>query len=237
MSKATVRVANLEDIPAIQAILDEPSVAKGALIDPTQPVNIHDWFEAGGLVFMAEGGCFVIMPLSPFQVDAHTLFLPGHRGNKAFSAAQETISQIFTSTDTQEIFTKVHRDNRPVQMFTGLVGFDRFCEEGDFVHYRLSLTDWLTSNNGLETEGEAIREALGVEMKPLQLKLVGFVSKCIKAGLLFRAIGTYNVWAALMGWQPLQVLSLNPTRIHAGDRVLTIQDGHYQIEEAPCQLP
>lgn len=227
-----VRLATREDIPEIQAILDEPSVKEGALLPSVSRLDATVFFESCKMIYMAPGGCFALVYLSPFQVDAHTLFRPAYRGKRAFRAAMEAIEQIFTTTDTLEIFTQVHKQNRPVQMFTGSVGFTRLMEEGDFIFYHLTLSDWLAQAKGLE-------QACPFEVQSLfQGKLAGFARKCFEAGLLSRGIGTYNVWAVRLGWPLFTVLSTDPIRIDLGGCIVSIHSGRVEVEnpeEVPCQ--
>lgn len=231
-----VRLATMEDLPEIQAILDEPSVAEGALMDRYGKFDARALLESCKAIYMAKGGCFALVYLSPFQVDAHTIFRPAYRGKHAFKAAMAAIEQIFTTTDTLEIFTQVHKENRPVQMFTGMVGFSRIMEGGDFIFYHLTLSQWLAQANGLENECPIYP----VE-SPFQAKLASFACKCFQAGLLSRGVGTYNIWAVRFGWPLFKVLSTDPIRVDLGYKsFVTVHLGKVESEmpeEATCQQP
>lgn len=228
-----VRLATLEDLPDIQALMDEPSVTEGALLAREPGLTAETLFNASKMILMAKGGAFALAYLSPFQLDAHTMFRPAYRGRHAYRAAREALEIIFTTTDTLEVFTQVHKDNRPVQMFTGSVGFTRIFEEGEFVYYHLTLSDWLASANGLGSDS-----LLSGSPTPFQAKLAGFAVKCFQAGLLFRGVGTYNVWAARMGWPLFTILSTDPTRVDLGGCIVSIREGLVEVETqevAPCQ--
>lgn len=234
-----MKIAYIQDAQEVQQFLDDPDIQAGAdLVEKNLTAELL--WDAGCTILLDDHGCFVLKPLSPTQVDVHTLFERGYRGVYTSARVKEGLLWLFTGTDIAQVFTKVANAQKGVKLFTAAMGFSRYDEDEYFTYYKLELLDWIKQAPELQEEGQRFHAMLGPnhqthEEIPFHDKMVGFASKCIQSGLVFRGVGLYNPMAETHKWAPLVVKSLEPLTIGCDDLTLQVEGSGFKIVEGVCQ--
>lgn len=234
-----MRIATVQDSDSINRLLADEDIRHGAGLDG-KDLFAEDLFNAGCTVLLDDHGCFILKPLSATQVDIHTLFEKGYRGVYASGCVKKGLLWVFTATDTMQLFTKVSHAQKAVKFFTCAMGFTRYDEDEQFTYYKFDLLDWIKQAPELQEEGQRFHAMLGPEHQtheelPFHDKMVGFASKCIQAGLVFRGVGIYNPIAETHNWAPLLVKSVNPLTIGCDDLTLEIHGPDFVVVGDTCQ--
>lgn len=234
-----MRVADAQDCEMIQRLLEDEDIRVGADLMGKGVTPEYLW-DAGCTILLDDHGCFVLKPLSATQVDVHTLFEKGFRGAYASACVKESLLWLFTSTDINQVFTKVSHRQKAVKLFTCAMGFSRYDEDEQFTYYKLDLLDWIKQSPELQEEGQRFHAMLGPdhqthEEMPFHDKMVGFASKCIQAGLVFRGVGIYNPIAETHEWAPLVVKSVKPLTLVCDDLTLEVHGSRFEVVEDVCQ--
>lgn len=213
-----IRQATREDIPQINAILNEPSVKEGALFDADKPVDAADFFDIG-FTLMANGGCFICIPIDQDSLDVHTNFLPEYRGENALSEAKSGLRMILTQTGIERVFTKVHEDAMATRKFAKWAGFEETLRSDKFIHYTLCLEKFVAMDEPLK--------ALGAQKFPeapvAAHGLLGFAWACSNNGLPWRGVTIYNRFATLCGW-PLLDWDARSLAISLGGKIMNTEE-------------
>lgn len=234
-----MKIADRTDSPQIDRIMADPSVVEGAALGDTG-LNAERLFDLGCTILLDDHGCFVLKPLNQTQVDVHTMFEKGHRGVYASTCVKDGLLWVFTATDVMQVFTKVAHSQKGVKFFTCAMGFSRYDEDEQFTYYKLDLLDWIKQSPELHKEGHELQSVFRPDREPDHKmpfldKMLGFASKCIKNGLLFRGVGIYNPIAETHLWPLLLVKSVNPIRIEYDDLTIDWADNQPVVAEDTCQ--
>lgn len=117
-----IRLATAGDIPAINAILNDPAVKPTAALGQSGDLDVTTLFNGRNVILSAPGGGAVFAWSSPGVFEGHSFFLPTIRGRKAVALGREMLIFMFRH-GAQRIWGQTPADNRPACMFNRLLGF------------------------------------------------------------------------------------------------------------------
>lgn len=202
-------------------------------------------------LLMGNGGGVLFQCIEPGLYEAHTQFLPEHRGPAAVAAVRDTLRFMFTRTDAVEIVTKVPDGNRGalglVRAIHGQLQFTRekaWPFNGQMVavgHYALSLMSWAGKAEELAASGEWFHGKLEAAKSatagaaPLHDddeahdRYVGATVEMIAAGQVTKGIAFYGRWAKFAGYGPIAVIATNPVVIDIGDAIVAVRDDDFSV--------
>lgn len=204
------------------------------------PANITLETEHGGYILARH-------PYLHGVYEAHSQFLPEGRGEEAAAARDEGFRWLFTHTDCVEVITRVPSINRAALAYTKQSGFlPTFVQDGAFVQdderhdlhfFSLPLIRWAMLDSQTILDGRAFHEQLEAAKATAGServthadcdahdRIVGAAMAMIKAGNTHKALAFYNGWSTVTGYEPLQLLSLNPPVLDVQDAIVTLQNG------------
>jgi len=205
---------------------------------------------ANVLLMNEEGGVF-FENLEPGLYEAHTLFLPEGRGEKAVHAVRDALRWMFTKTDAVEIVTKVPEGNKgALGLVRAIHGEKRFHRDNAILidrkpagvdYYALPIMSWAGKAEGIAASGQWFHEKLEAAKSategaaPLHDddeahdRYVGATVEMIGSGQLAKGINFYNRWAKVSGYGPVSVIALNPIVIDIGDAILAVRGDDFDV--------
>lgn len=229
-----IRLATEKDIPEIAAILNDPQVKKGALFPPDVEVD-PSWFMSIGFILLANGGCFICIPLDDETLDVHTNFLTGMRGKNAIEEAKSALRIVFSETLVTKIMTKVPIGYKHTSLFTKWLGFDKVGESNGMELYSLTIEKFIGMDDELKKLGKRFHENLPHEHKhddnDYHNGCVGFVALCIKSQRTYKAVQIYNRLAFFMGWNLISIKQEDPLVIDMGTGLIHVNNDNYTLEK------
>lgn len=171
--------------------------------------------------------------------EAHSQFLPEGRGEASRRAMMDAIRYLFTRTDAHQILGKFPKDNEAIIKFGTKGGYRPLFERDDAllgptIYMAINLEHWAATDPWLDTLGEWFHETLEAAKAaagsplpahphdPAHNRAVGAVAHMCFAGNAVKAVGFYNQWARLAGYQPVELLRLNPITIDVRDAVVEV---------------
>lgn len=186
----------------------------------------------------AHGG-YVLTNLGGGTYEAHSLYLPQGRGGEAHGVAEAGFRYMFAQTDCTKIVTKVPASNRAAAGHARQCGFKPLFErtgawvDGADVSYQaLTLEAWMMRDPAALERGHWFHDRLErekanagseAEAHPgdeAHDRAVGAAVLMLMAGNPQKAVWHYNAWAALAGYAPITLLSLNPIVLDVVDAVI-----------------
>lgn len=196
-------------------------------------------------------GGFVFIQHEATVYEGHTIF-PLGSGQHVGEAIRAALRWLFTRTDCQEVVTKVAKSNRAAGLMVRQVGFERLFDReaawpetdgrmtaGSF--FSLPLARWMQADPEAKRLGhefhenlEAAKAAKGSPLPthaddPAHDRAVGVAALMILAGNPAKGVWTYNRWARLAGYQPVDLVSVSPVVIDVRDALVTVQDGKMEV--------
>ncbi|WP_155847994.1 hypothetical protein [Asticcacaulis benevestitus] len=232
------RVVNHPDV--------RPAVGGVGNLDLTQLVGNPD-----NIALVNDFGGFIGVKHEQGIYECHTLFLPEYRGTKAFAAAREAASFMFTKTDCLEILTKVPLSNRPAAMMVRHLGYiERFSRKSafngpagqcDVRYFAYSIDQWMADDVALPFIGHQFHDQMEAAKDRHRSALlthdedeahdraVGAAASMLTAGNAVKAVWFYNRWARFAEYQTIELLSTNPIVVDVRDAVLQISDNGMEV--------
>ncbi|WP_374407425.1 hypothetical protein [Pelagerythrobacter sp.] len=198
---------------------------------------------------VGEHGGFVLTPLSPGNLEVHSMFKPG-RGSATIAAMRSAMEWVFTRTDCVAIWSKVPKSNKAAKGFARagslralfernheLLGATEFCE--------VPIMRWAMNNPSLETHGERFHSLLETAKREAGSNLpehphdaaheraVGASLLMFERGQPGKGAAFYSLWARFAGYQPITLLSVAPVAVDVGDAILGL--GQEGMEVLQCR--
>jgi hypothetical protein len=233
------------DATHVNSILNHPEVHPWVARDSTtldlSPIIGHPDVVA----LFADKGGQVYQRLLPSLWEAHSAFLPEGRGDYALSVTRATLAWMFTRTDACEIVTRVPHGNLAAKALArSISGQLEFTIPGGWVKdgspidadlFSLSVQGWMRSAPDLIDRGRWFHDRLEAELDRLGIKegkhdqsdvhdrYVGAAVEMFFGGQPLKGAVLYNRIAAVMGWQPVAVLSLDPIVVDIGSARLVMR--------------
>lgn len=205
------------------------------------PENVAMRYLGGGLIFerLADG-----------LYEAHSMFLPERRGRYAVVCMRHALQYLFTATDCLEILTRVPDGNKAADGFARLAGGRELYRlehdpkmGGAAVSVRsLTLDAWRAASPDCLAAGEEFHDILeragehdGHPEEPAHDRAVGSAVLMIRAGNYAKAVWSYNRWAVMAGYQPVELASHAPVIISMGKAFVAMLDGRIEVMKCPLQ--
>lgn len=236
----------------INRIVNDPSIyphVKGYATGPldlsagvANPANVCLLGEHGGVLFEQ---------MAPAVFEAHTQVLPKGRGAWTVTMVQAALMWMFARTPAVEIFTRVPKGNdaalglvravHGVRQFTRKRGWVVDLDEVPADIYALDVKEWMRRAPGLEERGRWFHARLEQEYArhgrtepphdddPVHDRYVGAACEMILSGHAQKGVVLYNRWAVMAGYQPVQIMSLNPVTINIRDAVIIIRGDDFWV--------
>lgn len=189
----------------------------------SDPRNIALQAQYGGWVLHNHGG-------GAYEV--HSMFLPEGRGRGVREALEKALEYVFTHTDCTRLLTRLPKGNVAARAIGRVAGFRTwFVMNGD-EYARIEIEDWIQASKACHAAGawfhdrlEAAKIAAGSELivhedDTSHDHAVGASVLMCRAGNPIKGVQAYNAWAALAGYAPIALISLNPMVIDVVDAVL-----------------
>ena len=230
------------DIDHINRVANSPGMRE-ALRVPDGMDDLSPLLDRG-LFLVSEYGFIFFDPGELSCFTFHTAFLPEGRGRHAYKATRAAAEHMFLATDAIELHTFTPFDNpaaRPPKTF----GFQRWFDGPTGEFYRLHLMDWASKAPGLEAWGEWFHHALEASKKDQDAtvqphdedasnnRFAGLACGMVAHGKPYKAMGAYNMWARVAGYECARVTSHGPLEFDTGDAVIRFRDN--QAEFVSCR--
>jgi hypothetical protein len=202
--------------------------------------------------FLTEGkhGAYIYTRLADGLYAAHTLASPPARGRPMLTLMRESLRFLFMATDATEIVTTVPDSNSHASKWADLAGFTEahrreacFDLNGQIVgasFRRLTYADWVLSDPSNRKAGERFHTFLaehGVDVDhpddPVHDAWAGATYEAVTEGNLLKGVDAYNRYAALAGYRPVLIASLQPTLLDLGNCAIQIASGRLEIVLVP----
>lgn len=188
---------------------------------------------ADNLAFETEGGGFVFHRVAPSVFEVHSLFLPDARGGLS-GLARAAVAEMFEATDAQAILTKVPDDNAPAARLSEVVGFREVSRaesawagatgQTGVSYRRLGLDAWIDQSADLGEPAATL---------PLSVSRAWeFLRRCARRANAGKAFPALCERTALTGFQPPELLSIQPFVIRFAGRVFDLSSPDQEI--IPC---
>lgn len=197
------------------------------------------------IVLVTEHGGWILIRHETGIYELHTAFLKEGRGAFYVAATREALRYVFSTTDAVELVTRVPEVNRGAALAARCAGFRErfmrsdawFLPEGkvcDISYQALHLDAWTASSPDVLAEGHWFHAALETAKARAGSALpthpddeahdraVGASVLMMKAGNPHKAVWSYNRWARLASYQPIELLGANPIIVDVRDAVVEV---------------
>lgn len=203
------------------------------------------------VLLMGQGGGVLFQWLEPGLYEAHTQFLPDHRGTEAVQNVKDALRWLFTRTDAVEIVTKVPEPNKAALGLVRAIRGQKLFERADawptengavaVSFYGLSLMGWAASAPDIGASGhwfheklEAAKAATAGALPPhdddaAHDQYVGATVEMIAAGQVAKGLTFYSRWAKFAGYGPVAQIAANPIVIDIGDALLAVRGADFDV--------
>ena len=231
-----LRLATLENIPAINRVLNHPEVYPWATMgQDIGPLDIAPSF--GSLyVLIAEGdaGCIILDPYDERTMELHTCLLPELRGLPSEEVLRDTLRFVFAETMAMEILTKVPLANKSADLYTRQAGFIRISDSEDGRAYQFDIERWPYQDASLA--GICPEELAKGITDPHYLRVLGALVLMGMKGYMGKGVSIFNKHARLHGFPRVDVVGMDS--IAVGGRTIHFEVNTYQVENLcqPSQL-
>jgi len=243
-----MRFATLADREQVEAVVNDPRLRLWNSFDGAPLCDARKYLTAPSFAVLGDEGCFLARCIDPGRYVIHTNLLPHCRGADAIQAAQEALALAFLRTDARELLTMCPATAPQAKWMARRMGFQhlfdraRVWPSGGVLQgmgfYSLSLDEWVMAGH-CAAAGNAFHARLHGELgapahphDPVHDAYVGAAVEMVRAGLVDKAIDTYNRWARFAMYQPVRVVSTDPLRIDIRDCVLRIEGDQFFMEAA-----
>lgn len=205
---------------------------------------------AGARCFAGDHGGFIFVQHEVGRYELHTMILPEGRGAWVLPAFATAARLMFAATDCTEIVTKTAGSNRAAAIMGRRAGFRQtFVRKGawhdgsDLTFYSFTLDEWMARDAALAGEGhdfhlmlEAAKAASG---SPLPAhpddeahdRAAGAAALMALAGQAAKAAWIYSRWAALAGYQTIELIEDDPPVLDVRDALVTVKAGRLEVIE------
>lgn len=230
-----LRRATEDDIPAINEIMNHPSVYKGATLGrDIGPMDVTHAFKALYVLLLESGhGCIILDPYSSTTGEVHTCLKPEARGPGSDKIVMEALRFFFGELALHKLFTRVLVANKPADLFARQAGFVRISDTGEIRSYILPRERWPQVDEEL---GAILPPALdGILDDTHFRKVLGAACLLGMKGWMGNAVSFYNEHARLHGYPTMEVTTLDSVMV--GGRLIHFDvKNTFRVEEMPCLL-
>jgi len=203
------------------------------------------------LLMVGEGGGFLLVQQEPGIYEAHSQFVPSHRGEGVLQASADASHYMFTRTDCVEIRTRVPAGNVAAAALARRMGWEFQFERANawqtpdglsaVRYYAKTINQWANTAPRLIETGqwfheklEAAKIAAGSAMPvhdddEVHDRYVGATVEMIAAGQVAKGLGFYRRWAPFAGYAPIFVAAENPLVLDIGDALLAVRNSDFEV--------
>ena len=221
----------------LNEIVNHPEIISGHLYNGIEPpLDVSPSLARGGFGVIGEGYGFLLDPIVPGVVEVHTSILPEYR-NQAAEITRRSMDEVFTQTAALEIVTRI-KDNIPAKRLALAVGMRHTFQRDDCEYFSIPISQWAADAEHFGTMGQQFHtelEAAGVETDHDEDEnhdhYVGIAIAIAKSGMTEKAIWFYNLWAALAGYHPAELIDGNKAFI--GNAVVEFNEDKMKVTK--CQ--
>lgn len=155
--------------------------------------------------------------------EAHSCVLPEGRGPEALEIRDEAIQWMFERTGAVELITRVPQGNYAARAFTKSIkgvtlelrNPSGWVKDGAEIFadiFSLRIQDWIRHNEELDDFGDQVLLSLGDEehRECLIERHLGACVRMMMLGQPYKGVIFYNRWAAMSGFTPIEIVTLNP---------------------------
>lgn len=201
--------------------------------------------DPANVAFADDHGGFVFQRVGAGAYEAHSMITPAGRGKVSLRGAQAALRYLFTATDCERVMTRVPDGNQAADGLGRFLGFSEIFRresvwpkaEGSKggVSYRvLTLEAWLARDPEIANVGHVFHEQLEAakaaagsarethDDEEAHDRLVGATFLMVQAGNAQKGVLFYNMWAAVLGFAPIAILSHQPVIVDVGDAIATV---------------
>jgi hypothetical protein len=225
------RIANDPSVyPLVKAHLD-------GMLDFTFAVQDHE----NTILLMSQHGGILFSRVSPGIYEAHPMVLPEGRGKWAGDLGRAAMHWMFTRTDCLEILAPAPVGNplagayaRSLKMRPAFLTAPYMPLDGKLVPvqvYAMTLQEWIEQAPGLVERGEWVEHTLnrlGLRLTEqpdaAALSHIGLTFECFLNGAVPKGVVFHGRWAKVSGYQPCQLVSIDPPAIAFKGGTVVIQD-------------
>jgi len=245
-------VARHRNAEWLNRVVNDPSVREWVLADTSKAVDLTSFVaNPANIVLGGKHGAIAFEQLTPGVYEAHTQVLPAGRGGWAASFVLACLHWMFAQTDAVEITTRVPQGNvaarAGIRMLEHVFGplFELRRERGWLRNgehipadvYVLHLSKWMLHAPGLYERGTWFHRRLEEEYARLGKqedlheddsvhdRAVGAACELLIGGQAPKAVVFYNRWAALAGYAPISLTSVQPLVVNIRDALLLVRPG------------
>lgn len=208
------------------------------------------------------GGGYILEKKQPGLYYAHTLAMPEARGRAMYRLMLDGFARMFQATDCIEIVSMVPKGNDNAESWAKLAGFrDTFVrplgaflmgERVDAQFKSVTYGDWAQRDAECAHLGQLFHERLQAsgahqnhDEDPVHNCWVGATIAGAIQGNLIKAVGLYNRWACVAGYEEAEIISANPPLVNIGPAVIQLLNGAIDVlkvrppaaKEPKCQQP
>lgn len=243
------------DAAHVNRILNHPEVRPG--LGGAGDLDAAGLLEQPSTVALfSDLGGFIATPLDADLYEIHTQFLPEGRDAALVQTTLQALRWLFTHTPAMQIVTKCPADNPGAlglaRAIGGTVLFERNeawprpdGSAGAVTYMGLGFDAWKRRDPEIASWGrrfhanlEAAKLAAGSDLAThpdddAHDRAVGSAYLMMLAGNARKGVWTYNRWAALAGYQTIEILSEAPLMIDVRDAVVGLENG--QMEVLQCR--
>jgi len=237
------------DAAAINAIIAHPEVRPWVgMADPLAEIDLTAQVQnINNFAFLTpqKDGAYLLVKLQAGLYAAHSMAVPEARGKPMLRLMRSGFRTLFTESDCVEVVTQLPDTNDAARAWAHLAGFRLtyrreacFPLLGEMVGVQFASLDyqtWAINDHENARIGAEFHEQIhghGLANHPedkVHDALVGATIAGVQKGNTVKAIGLFNRWASLAGYQQANILSLNPPLIDTGDAVLGLLNGAVDV--------
>jgi len=253
-----IEITRHTDAAHINAILNHPDVYPWVRGPVDGPLDMGPLMQQAGehvYVLMGVHGGQVYERLQPGLFEVHSQFLAAGRGAWAIEATRQSLEWMFTRTEAMELLTRVPHGNAPAKALAKGIGgtFEFTNPKGWVMHgkpvpadiYSLKIQDWIRTAPGLVEKGQWFHDRLEQELArhgaselahpddEAHDRHVGAAVGMFLGGQPHKGAVIYNRFAALGGYHPIEIVSLDPLAVDIGTAVLEMRGDDFVIPFMP----
>ncbi len=245
------KLGRTTDATFLNSVANHPDVRPW--LGGSGPIDMSPLFgDLNNVGWECEHGGFLIHKLDQGLYEGHSMFLVEGRGGEARRGMMDVIRYMFLHTDCLEMVTKAPDNNRAAFGAGRALGFTTSFHldhgwlqaDGSKIGVscmRLPLSKWIEKDEEVEMAGvwfhkrlEELTTAMGKTIpvhyeEPSHNRAVGAAVMMFRAGNPIKAVQTYNLWAKVSGFSPLQVMSLNPMVVMADGVLLQFSGDDMEV--------
>lgn len=255
LSSLHVMLESLEiqaDAKRLNEIVNHPEVFPWVKGPTDEPIDLTEVVTRGDTVtLLGKHGGILFRCLQPGLWEAHTQIEPAGRGRWALECVQACLAWLLTRTDAMEVMTRCPKGNLAalalakaiggVKEFTNPQGWHKDGKPIPADIYGLRIQDWMRMAPGLVERGKWFHDRLTAELAKhgaeeiahpddeVHDRYVGAAVEMFLGGQSMKGCILYNRWAAMAGYAPIHVASLNPVAVNIGTALLVVRDGDFTV--------